>query len=564
MKLITLNQLISSLETTKGYIDEAIGNISTGSNIDTDNLVITNSISIGRREDTTVGAGSVAVGYDTEASGENSYAEGYEATASGDYSHAEGESTTASGISSHAEGNSTTASEYCSHAEGGSTTASGYYSHAEGSRTEASNYYSHAEGANTIASGEGSHAEGYLTIASSDYQHVQGKWNIEDSANTYAHIVGNGSSSARSNAHTLDWNGNAWFAGNVKVGADNKELATTDHTHNYLPLTGGTLTGNLTVSNNLAAGTIVGETKFIDSTSTTYSDPWNGTLCAIKATGNIACTGEILANGDLETKGNLYTRGAATFDDFAYINSWNCDNETYGDFFGQGILYAKNDTTSTNVTSYRDPYFAVEFCEYPSFTGTFFHLYLDYILTQGNIMPYNSNTYTLGNSSLRWKYIYSNDSLNTSDREEKENIVYIRDNDEAETVSEISDITYNSLYSFVRDDLELATYNLKCDEEKPDINFIAQDLLYNIDGTNNTIGQIIVPPIPAPTDEEAQKYEEVDENGNKTCSPPTLSYDLGNYISVLAGALKEAINKIESQQSIIDDLMIRLNKIENQ
>ena len=389
MKLITLNQLISSLETTKGYIDEAIGNISTGSNIDTDNLVITNSISIGRREDTTVGAGSVAVGYDTEASGENSYAEGYEATASGDYSHAEGESTTASGISSHAEGNSTTASEYCSHAEGGSTTASGYYSHAEGSRTEASNYYSHAEGANTIASGEGSHAEGYLTIASSDYQHVQGKWNIEDSANTYAHIVGNGSSSARSNAHTLDWNGNAWFAGNVKVGADNKELATTDHTHNYLPLTGGTLTGNLTVSNNLAAGTIVGETKFIDSTSTTYSDPWNGTLCAIKATGNIACTGEILANGDLETKGNLYTRGAATFDDFAYINSWNCDNETYGDFFGQGILYAKNDTTSTNVTSYRDPYFAVEFCEYPSFTGTFFHLYLDYILTQGNIMPYN-------------------------------------------------------------------------------------------------------------------------------------------------------------------------------
>ena len=35
--------------------------------------------------------------------------------------------------------------------------------------------------------------------------------------NQYAHIVGNGDDEDnRSNAHTLDWNGNAWFAGDVK------------------------------------------------------------------------------------------------------------------------------------------------------------------------------------------------------------------------------------------------------------------------------------------------------------------------------------------------------------
>ena len=322
------------------------------------------------------------------------------------------------------------------------------------------------------------------------------------------------------------------------------------HTHEYLSLSGGTLKGRI----NMGGNYIVGETKFIDSATTTYTDPWNGTACAIKATGNIACTGGILANDDLETKSNLYTRGAATFDDFAYINSWNCDNENYGDFFGQGILYAKNDTASTSVTAYRDPYFAIDFCEYPTFTGSFFHLYLDYIVTGGHVVPYGSNSYDLGHSSLKWRTVYSNNSLNTSDRIEKENIVYIKNNDETETVSEISDITYNSLYNFVRDDLELATYNLKCDGEKPDINFIAQDLLYNIDGTNNTIGQIIVPPISAPTDEEAQKYEEVDEDGNKTCSPPTLSYDLGNYVSVLAGALKEAINEIELLKKEIKEL----------
>lgn len=40
----------------------------------------------------------------------------------------------------------------------------------------------------------------------------------------YAHIVGNGENdSTRSNAHTLDWEGNAWFAGDVYVKGDNQD-----------------------------------------------------------------------------------------------------------------------------------------------------------------------------------------------------------------------------------------------------------------------------------------------------------------------------------------------------
>ena len=199
---------------TKKYVDEAIGNIGTGSDIDTDNLVVTNSISIGRIEDTTIGTKSVALGSNVEASGS--------------YSHAEGIYTTASGEASHAEGYNTMASNYDSHAEGAGTEASGEVSHAEGDGTIASGDISHAEGCGAEASGFTSHAEGYGTIASSEYQHVQGKYNIEDSANTYAHIVGNGTDDERSNAHTLDWDGNAWFAGNVKIGPDKLELATKD------------------------------------------------------------------------------------------------------------------------------------------------------------------------------------------------------------------------------------------------------------------------------------------------------------------------------------------------
>ena len=180
-------------------------------------LTLQNSISLGRVGD--IEAGSSAIGMHVEASGDCSHAEGWSSKASGYSSHAEGWSSNASGdYGSHAEGNNTTASgSYGSHAEGNNTTASG-------------NYGSHAEGNNTKASGESSHAEGNNTKASSKYQHVQGKYNIEDNDNKYAHIVGNGAGDAkRSNAHTLDWQGNAWYSGKLSqegTPTEDKDLVT--------------------------------------------------------------------------------------------------------------------------------------------------------------------------------------------------------------------------------------------------------------------------------------------------------------------------------------------------
>lgn len=135
----------------------------------------------------------------------------------GEYSHAEGHQTFAGDIGSHAEGSACKATASGSHAEGSGTTASGYSSHAEGDACKATGSYSHAEGQTTIASGKAAHSEGRVTIAAGEYQHVQGKFNLEDTANKYAHIVGNGTSNTkRSNAHTLDWDGNAWFAGTME------------------------------------------------------------------------------------------------------------------------------------------------------------------------------------------------------------------------------------------------------------------------------------------------------------------------------------------------------------
>lgn len=150
-------------------------------------LQLQNSISLGRIGD--IGAASSAIGVGVTASGESSHAEGWSSKASGDYGP-----------------------------------------HAEGNLTKATGDGSHAEGGGTIASGNCSHAEGNLTRASSEYQHVQGKYNIEDTANKYAHIVGNGTDDAkRSNAHTLDWKGNGWYAGKLSqegTPTDDKDLAT--------------------------------------------------------------------------------------------------------------------------------------------------------------------------------------------------------------------------------------------------------------------------------------------------------------------------------------------------
>lgn len=95
---------------------------------------------------------------------------------------------------------------------------SGNGSFATGMSNNVSGLYAEAFGQSNKVAGRSAHAEGLNNYASSENQHVQGRYNVEDAAGKYAHIVGNGSSdSTRSNAHTLDWSGNAWFRGDVKA-----------------------------------------------------------------------------------------------------------------------------------------------------------------------------------------------------------------------------------------------------------------------------------------------------------------------------------------------------------
>ena len=159
-----------------------------------------------RKTGTLSGGYSLVEGFNNTATGFCAHAEGWSSIASGTSAHAEGSSTTASGDDSHTEGMCTTASGQSSHAEGEHTEASEIGAHAEGSYTKAMGAYSHAEGGSTTASGDYSHAGGVGTIAKNDYQTVIGRYNANKNS---AFIIGNGSSDTeRSNALTVDWDGN--------------------------------------------------------------------------------------------------------------------------------------------------------------------------------------------------------------------------------------------------------------------------------------------------------------------------------------------------------------------
>ena len=239
------------LTTAAGYASHAEGQKTTAAGIcshaeGNSTTQFTEELIVDRAEDNTAGK---IIGHWNEvvndakysiAYGTASHVEGQDNLATGNYSHAEGLRTQATGNYSHAEGSGSTTTSYYAHAEGYMTKAGsaketqGQGAHAEGYKSEASNDGAHAEGFECLASGHSSHAEGrqcqatasrahaegYYTIAGSINQHVQGKFNVKDTKNKYAHIVGNGENdSERSNAHTLEWDGTAWYQGSVECSA---------------------------------------------------------------------------------------------------------------------------------------------------------------------------------------------------------------------------------------------------------------------------------------------------------------------------------------------------------
>lgn len=95
-----------------------------------------------------------------------------------------------------------------------------------GNITTASGAVATATGSQTVASGSGSATFGIQTKANHQAQFVFGEFNEEDASSAasynrgnYVEVVGNGTADdARSNARTLDWDGNESLAGGLTLG----------------------------------------------------------------------------------------------------------------------------------------------------------------------------------------------------------------------------------------------------------------------------------------------------------------------------------------------------------
>ena len=131
-----------------------------------------------------------------------------------------GELNIASNWLSYAEGYYNIVQGKISHAEGGENKILSYLSHAEGWNNKIlSGDYSHINGRNNIINGGGvTTVMGFGLMATESIQTIIGKYNnltLDKKSGNYAFIIGNGTGEdSRSNALTVDWDGNITATGN--------------------------------------------------------------------------------------------------------------------------------------------------------------------------------------------------------------------------------------------------------------------------------------------------------------------------------------------------------------
>lgn len=239
----TTNTINGQSATAFGTNNNISGNSSMGVG---DNITISSaqSFAFGNGCSVSDGQASFAGGSGSKATNSNAFAFGGGCTASGYSSFAFGGGCTASEYGSMAFGGGCTASGSTSLAFGSSCRATGSGAVAIGGGCRASGKNSFACGTGAYSNGDYSYAQGLGSQANGISQYVFGRYNLvdfvseSDDKSKYLHIIGNGKSETeRSNAHTLDWDGNAWYQTSVRVGGTDQDAAATSLAANGLILT---------------------------------------------------------------------------------------------------------------------------------------------------------------------------------------------------------------------------------------------------------------------------------------------------------------------------------------
>lgn len=397
-------------------------------------------------------------------------------------------------------------------------------------------------------------------------------------------------------------------SGNISWSLSEIGAAAASHTHSYLPLSGGTLSGAVTVS---------GESRFHNGT---YSDPWNGQSCAIKAAGNIASTGSILSNGKfiLGSTPSMYgSFGYESSSNDVYIanaaNNWlrlKTDKSlTYAGYkvytsyqkptaseVGalattggtlSGNLSMRNTSTVIGIQLYRGSSTAnyTRFAQADESGNLRIENYsnnavvADYVFANGNFSPRRGNPY-LGYSTYRWGQIYSTiGSISTSDSKLKENIVSIN---RSEVKLLNNEPTSYDFYNYVKG-TGVYTFNYKkevSNDPQTWLGILADEIPDNI---FNKVGMMsktheeyqsellkqeeakkILESTPCPlNDEDANNqliegtsytYNELKYEAEKYIEEPIRMINSSSQIAMLQEVLSIALNKIEALEKEIKEI----------
>lgn len=383
-----------------------------------------------------------------------------------------------------------------------------------------------------------------------------------------------------------DANGNLKMSGSVVVNTQNSQQLFVKTNDDKLPVLVGQSKGvfcsNLAVSND-----------YVEWSS---DRAWSGTSISPTgiSTGSLNTSGSTSINGSLTYKGHtilngsdtwLRTYGESGWYNGTYGGGWFMADSSWLRAYGdKGVYSGGNIETGSNMRCGDVLYFTRSETGYwlkarwsynrfsieaPNFTGNgllsndkiylrsnspYGGMILD---TGGYFYPEQNNGVSIGHpNGYRISTLYYTNLSAASDLKLKENISYINTSDN-QTMSVDEVINTKDFYTFVKDELRLATFDYKTvdkDEQsnRGKIGFIAQDI------SETKVGKHLL------KKDEIKQIDLVDVDKMILDEGETvLSYDLTDYVNVLAGALQEATKKIDLLENENMELKERLSKLEN-
>ena len=345
-----------------------------------------------------------------------------------------------------------------------------------------------------------------------------------------------------------------------------------DYSRGQLVLSGGTKAPGIYVASGLEASSITtpgsidaaAESRFSDGG--TYSDPWNGTACAIKASGHIATTGDLRANGAINANGGININsgnlvlGKANTEQQIYFSDCSSDNRNM-------YFYKGGSSSATRVGLY-DKEAGSAVWRYAN-DNTF--VLERQLIVKGHVVPHTTRAYWIGTNSpdKKWKGLCAEGgTVGASDIRNKENIerldgTIVTYDEVSEEINEYQLYNLRSTarasardyYEFIKDRFKPSYYNYKLSEVVNEetgeytidpadeydmlknVGFIAQD--YDLE-----------------TDSVAREFIFQNESGE-------YSYNHMSYVTVGMIALQEATKKIESLENSNAELLNKNKELED-